>query len=248
MKTLTSIALTLLASLLTACTAQQTRPPTPAETAFAARTVQELNSTPGVAMNHANTQSGSYPVVTNSDLIAPQDTLDVNVFKVPDLSAKSLKVESTGKISLPLIGSVQVSGLTISQAEQKIRQRLKEYMQDPKVSITRTDKAIGKRVTVEGEVKTPGVFPIKGNLSFLQAIAMAQGLSPLADARNILFYRDGKQYQINLGLVRTGQIPDPVLRGDDRIVVLKDPAKVREKKVMDYLPVITAPLSVLPGI
>ena len=134
------------------------------------------------------------------------------------------------------------------QAEQKITQRLKKFMQDPKVSLTRTDKAIIKRVTVEGEVKTPGVFPIKGNLSFLQAIAMAQGISTLGDTRTVLFYRDGSQHRINLDLVRKGQIPDPTLRGDDRIVVLKDPKKVKEKRLLEFLPAITAPLSLIPGL
>ena len=242
------ITLATIALFVSACSNFDEKPPSAAETAYAARSVQRLNNAPMMGATNANTQTGTYPIVTNSDLIAPEDTLDVNVFKVPDLSAKSLKVEPTGKISLPLIGSVKVTGLSITQAEQKITQRLKQFMQDPKVSVTRTDKAVTKRVTVEGEVKTPGVFPIKGNLSFLQAIAMAQGLTPLGDARSVLFYRDGRQHPINLGLVRTGQIPDPVLRGDDRIVVLKDPTKVREKKVMEYLPIITGPLSLIPGI
>lgn len=248
MKKIRIIALAVVASFITACSSFDERPPSAAETAYAASSVQALNNAPMKGVANSNTQTGSYPVVTNSDLIAPDDTLDINVFKVPDLSAKSLKVEPTGKISLPLIGSVQVTGLTITQAEQKITRRLTTFMQDPKVSITRTDKAITKRVTVEGEVKTPGVFPIKGNLSFLQAIAMAQGLTALADERSVLFYRDGRQHPINLGLVRTGKIPDPVLRGDDRIVVLKDPAKVKEKKVMEYLPIITGPLSLIPGL
>ena len=97
-------------------------------------------------------------------------------------------------------------------------------------------------------LKSPGVFPIKGNLSFLQAIAMAQGLSTLADSRRVLFYRDGSQHKINLDLVRKGQIADPVLRGDDRIVVLTDAKKVKEKKILEYLPAITAPLSLIPGL
>lgn len=234
---------------ISACSSQRSNIPSAAETAHAASSVAALNSTPtGQISSRVNPRSTSLQAVTRSDLIAPQDTLDVNVFKVADLSVKGLKVESSGMVSLPLIGSVQVVGLTIMQAEQKITQRLKKFMQDPKVSLTRTDKAIIKRVTVEGEVKTPGVFPIKGNLSFLQAIAMAQGISTLGDTRTVLFYRDGSQHRINLDLVRKGQIPDPTLRGDDRIVVLKDPKKVKEKRLLEFLPAITAPLSLIPGL
>lgn len=236
--------------LLSACSSLQTNAPTAAETASAARSVELLNNAPSAyaPVKDAKVTRTAYRPAVVSDLISPQDTLDINVFKVPDLSVKNLIVENSGMISLPLIGSVQLTGLTISQAEQRVTQRLQKFMQDPKVSIIRTDKALSSRVTVEGEVKTPGVFPIKRNLSFLQAIAMSQGLTELGDAKTILFYRDGRQHNVNLELVRTGRIPDPILRGDDRIVVLKDPVKVREKKMLDYLPVITAPLSFIPGL
>ncbi|MCF6189441.1 MAG: polysaccharide export protein [Cocleimonas sp.] len=235
-------------SLLSACSSLSPQPPTAAETAMAARSVAVLNqapvgAVPQYAVNDARvaTKIAYRPAI--SATISPQDTLDINVFKVADLSAKALKVESNGAISLPLIGSVRVAGLSIGQAEQLITQKLSQYMQAPKVSVVRTDTAVSKRVTVEGEVRTPGVFPIKGNLSFLQAIAMAQGLTDLADSRSVLFFRDGQQHAVSLDLVRTGRIADPILRGDDRIVVLKDNAKVREKKVIDYLPAVIAPLS-----
>ena len=230
-------------SLLSACSSLSPQSPTVAETAAAARSVEVLNHTPAGAMPQY--VAGNARAVTKvvSSAISPQDTLDVNVFKVADLSAKALKVESNGAISLPLIGSVKVAGLSIGQTEQLITQKLSQYMQAPKVSVIRTDSAVSKRVTVEGEVRTPGVFPIKGNLSFLQAIAMAQGLTDLANSRSVLFFRDGAQHNVSLDLVRTGRIADPILRGDDRIVVLKDAAKVREKKVIDYLPAVMAPLS-----
>jgi polysaccharide export outer membrane protein len=238
--------ITMLALTLSACSGVSP-PPTMAETAAAARSVDVLNSVPADASsNLTNPQAVSkvaYRPAT-STTISPQDTLNINVFKVPDLSSTAIKVESNGVISLPLVGSVKVAGLSIAQAENIITQRLTQYMQDPKVSVIRTDNAISKRVTVEGEVRTPGVFPIKGNLSFLQAIAMAQGITEVGDSRNVLFYRDGAQHNVSLDLVRTGQIPDPILRGDDRIVILKDAAKVREKKIIDYLPALMTPFSV----
>ncbi len=239
--------------LLSACSNFSPRPASMAEADAAARSVAVLNqaptgATPQYAVNDQRVATRvAYRPLTSST-ISPQDTLDINVFKVPDLSAKALKVETNGVISLPLIGSVKVSGLSVAQAEQLITQRLSQYMQAPKVSVVRTDTAVSRRVTVEGEVRTPGVFPIKGNLSFLQAIAMAQGLSVLGDSRNVLFFRDGRQHNVSLDLVRTGRIPDPILRGDDRIVVLKDPSKVKEKKVLEYMPAVLAPISVFSGI
>lgn len=237
-------------AFLSACS-NSSYPPTMAETTAAAQSVDALNRAPSSSIpQYTNNVSPSRVAYrpSASTTISPQDTLDINIFKVPDLSAKALKVEANGAISLPLVGSVTVAGLSISQAEKLITQRLTQYMQDPKVSVVRTDNAVSKRVTVEGEVRTPGVFPIKGNLSFLQAIAMAQGLSELGDSRNVLFFRDGSQHSISLDLVRTGRIPDPILRGDDRIVVLKDRAKVKEEKILKYLPAVLSPISVFGGL
>ncbi|WP_299873740.1 polysaccharide biosynthesis/export family protein [uncultured Cocleimonas sp.] len=239
--------------VLTACTSSSPYVPTPAETTAAANSVDALNAQSGAyaarapaASNYNNKRTPSYQrAPTASDRISTEDKLDVNVFKVPDLSAKDLTVEAGGAISLPLVGTVQVAGLTIAQAEQKITKRLTEFMQDPQVSISRTNKAIENRVTVEGAVKSPGVFPIKGNMSFLQAIALAQGLTEVGNSRGVFFYRDGTRHLVNLDLVRNGTIADPGLRGDDRIVVMQDSAKVREKKVLEYLPAVTAPFSIL---
>ena len=258
-----SILLATTIALLSACSSAGTYTPTAAETTAAARSVDALNNTPNYqvqAQAQAQAQVPS-PASSNqstpakvtaykapaivSDRLSTGDVLDVNVFKVPDLSAKALTVEQSGTISLPLVGAVSVAGLSIAQAEQIITKRLTEFMQAPQVSISRTNKAVENRVTVEGEVRTPGVFPIKGNLSFLQAIALAQGLSDVGDSRTVYFYRDGGRHLVNLDLVRNGKISDPILRGDDRIVVMKDEAKVKEKKMLQYIPAITAPLSIL---
>lgn len=188
-------------------------------------------------------QSKTRPLVASSTISA-QDKLDVVVFKVPELSATDVIVESDGLISLPYIGSLNVMGLTIQQAEERIEALLrKDALQDPRVTVTRKEQTL-KRVTVEGAVKIPGVFPIKGQMTFLQAIAMGQGLTELADTKTVMVFRDGKQYQVNLELVRKGVTPDPMIKEDDRIVVLKSDRKVKEKKVLEYLPAVLTPLSI----
>lgn len=235
-------------AFLSACSSMSSNSPSMAETNAAARSVNALDHAPQYGAVNPRVATRVVYQSAGAKVISPQDTLDINVFKVPDLSVKALKVENGGAISLPLVGSVKVGGLSIAQAERLITQKLSHYMQDPKVNVIRTDNAVSKRVTVEGEVRTPGVFPIKGNLSFLQAVAMAQGLTELGNSKNVLFFRDGAQHNISLDLVRTGKIPDPMLRGDDRIVVLKDSAKVKEKKILNYLPAVMSPISVLGGI
>ena len=247
------IVLTILcAAFMTACSNNNSRT-SAAETAAASRTVDALNSASNRSsatpfkrdvINRAPSRASALPAFSKpqapvfraspvaqtpanvSNRVSVGDVLSVNVFKVPDLSASNLRVESSGNISLPLVGTVKVAGLTIVQAEQKITQSLTKFMQAPQVSISRTEKAIQNRVTVEGEVRSPGVFPIKGNLSFLQAIALAQGLSPSGDTSNVFFYRNGQRNIVDLNQVRKGVIPDPQLQGDDRIVVVRSEKRV----------------------
>ena len=170
-----SLGLSLLSLLLlTSCATTRPYNPSAAETNAAARSVNALNSGTGSPNQTAsattripvsyNPQASAailyQPIPTVGANLNVGDILDVNVFKVPDLSAKDLTVETSGTISLPLVGSVRVAGLSIAQAEQTITQKLTQFMQAPQVSISRTNKSIEKRVTVEGEVRTPGVFPI----------------------------------------------------------------------------------------
>ncbi|MEH6456322.1 MAG: polysaccharide biosynthesis/export family protein [Cocleimonas sp.] len=232
--------------LLSACASTRSYTPNVAERTAAASSVDALNRSSGIKQAANNSQtptSKQYQAPVTGANLNVGDVLDVSVFKVADLSAQNLTVEASGTISLPLVGSVAVAGLSIGQAEQKITQKLTKFMQAPQVSISRTNKSIEKRVTVEGEVRTPGVFPIQGNLSFLQAIALAQGLSDVGDSRNVFFFRNGQRYPVNLDLVRNGTIADPVLQNDDRIVVMKDLGKQREKKILEYIPVLTSPFS-----
>ena len=196
-------------------------------------------------VKHMGTAVGATPI---NPTIASQDKLDITVFKIPDLSVSNITVESTGIISLPYIGSLNVLGLSLQQAEDKIEKLLSKDLQDPKVTIKRTERKLKRsNVTVEGAVQTPGVFqfPVKGSLSFLQAIALSQGISEMADTKNIVVFRDGKQYRVNLDSVRRGLVPDPILKADDRIIVLKSDRKVKEKKILEYLPAVLAPLSII---
>src|ERR1700736_1500069 len=89
-------------------------------------------------------------------LIGPGDILRISVFKNPDLSLDA-RVSEAGTLSYPLIGSVPVGGLTLSAAEKKLADLLKEggFVLNPQVNILLT-QALGGLVSVLGEVKTPG--------------------------------------------------------------------------------------------
>ncbi len=155
--------------------------------------------------------------------IGEYDVLEIEVFQVEELRRKA-RVNSRGYVSVPLIGAVKVEGLTVEDAEQRIAQKLAEnYLQDPHVSIF-IEEYESQTFTVEGEVKDPGVFPIKGPTTLLQAIAMADGLDRLADTESIILFRTDKQgrtvgYIVDIDKLRLGEVQDPVLADEDMIIV-----------------------------
>jgi polysaccharide biosynthesis/export protein len=112
--------------------------------------------------------------------ISSGDLLEVTVFDTPDLSGK-LRVEEQGLINLPLAGEISVSGLTAEQAGRAVEAKLLaiDILKDPHVSVRVLEYAT-QGVTVMGEVKSPGVYPLLGTHTLLDLISAAAGLTPNA--------------------------------------------------------------------
>ena len=97
------------------------------------------------------------------------------MFKVPELS-KSVQVAEAGTINLPLVGDIQAAGKTPQQVEQDLAKKLgAKYLQSPQVTIY-VREYNSQRITVDGAVRKPGVYPFRGKGTLLQYLAMAEGL------------------------------------------------------------------------
>jgi polysaccharide export outer membrane protein len=107
--------------------------------------------------------------------IGPRDFIEVKVFQDPSLTTK-VTVTDDGRISMPLIGKVDVSGLTPTEVEQRIKTLLAKYINQPDVSVTVLE-AGSKPISVIGAVTRPGRIGITGNISLIQAITQAGGLA-----------------------------------------------------------------------
>ena len=130
--------------------------------------------------------SGAYVGVSDYR-VGPLDLLEISVFQVPDLN-RTVRINTSGQISLPLIGAIRAGGKTITELEAEIASKLSaQYLQDPQVSVF-VKEFSSQRITVEGAVKQPGIFPITGKTSLLQVIAMARGFEELADERTIIVF------------------------------------------------------------
>ncbi|MEL6297989.1 MAG: polysaccharide biosynthesis/export family protein [Pseudomonadota bacterium] len=171
--------------------------------------------------------------------IGAHDKLDVSVFKVPDLS-KSLDVSDAGSINFPLLGDVRVEGDTTREVEATLKRRLEaRYLQNAQVTV-QVSQFNSQRVTLDGAFKRPGVYPLRGRMTLLQAVAGAEGLTDSA-SEEILVFRavSGKRAaaKFSIGAIRAGSSKDPVLQAGDVVIANTSSTKQAFKNLSKVLPI-----------
>ena len=155
--------------------------------------------------------------------IGAQDMLEVNVFGIEELK-REVQVDGGGKVVLPLVGQMQAGGKTPGEFSGDLETALKaKYMKNPQVIVT-VKNAQSQRVTIDGAVNKPGVYPLSGPTTLLQAISLGGGPDQkLANVKKVGVFRQvgGKRHAafFNLSQIRTGQSEDPQIYGNDIIVV-----------------------------
>jgi polysaccharide export outer membrane protein len=163
--------------------------------------------------------------VASSDqyVIGPEDVLYINVWREETLT-RTILVRADGKISLPLVDDVQAAGLTPLQLKQNLTEKLKQFIDNPNVSVVVTE-ANSFKVYVTGEVRTPGVYRLKSETTLLQIIPMAGGFTDWANQKKIMIIRKegGKEKRITANYKKIVEGDDPksniVLRPGDTVVV-----------------------------
>lgn len=171
--------------------------------------------------------------------ISALDVIEISVFGVKDLD-RTVQVSSTGMISLPLIKQVKAGGKTQAQLEREIATKLEAgYLQSPQVSVF-VKEYNSQRITVDGAVKKPGIYPTTGKISLLQAIALAEGLNDVADTSGILLFRTVNDKRMvarfDLKQVRSGQMSDPVLQAGDIVMVDESSTRTTLRDIKDVMP------------
>jgi len=160
--------------------------------------------------------------VNDTYVIGGNDVLAVTVWKEPTLSG-SILVRPDGMISIPLVGDVRAAGLTPSQLADQIRDKLKKYVQDPNVSVV-VSQIHSKVIYLIGEVGKTGPVEMTPDMTLLEAISSAGGLSEFANKKKIYILRDegGKRQRIPVHYKEalTGnRALDLTLKSGDTIVV-----------------------------
>ncbi len=170
---------------------------------------QDVTTARAATAPAADSKAAPVPATTDpSYVIGPEDVLDINVWKEPDVS-RIVPVRPDGRISLPLINDVQAGGLSPQQLAALVTEKLRKYFNEPQVTVIVT--AINsQRVFVVGEVLRAGAFPLLPGMTVLQALSSAGGFTTFADVKKIhvMRLRDGKHVELPFNY-------RDVLRGDN---------------------------------
>jgi polysaccharide biosynthesis/export protein len=173
----------------------------------------------------ASTPEASNTLKAHDDsfVIGNDDVLAINVWKEPDVS-RSIPVRSDGKISLPLVGELQAAGETPLKLEQAIAARLKNFIEEPEVTVI-VQQINSQKFNILGYVNKPGSFPLTNSATVLDAIAMAGGFRDFAKQKSIYVLRqnpDGSQKRIpfNYKQVVKGQNPGQNIKLEPRDTIV----------------------------
>jgi polysaccharide export outer membrane protein len=155
---------------------------------------------PGFAISQESGSSKDY-------VIYPSDVLEISIYGEPELT-RSLVVRPDGKISLPLIGDVKVSGHSTQEVKTIVDEKMSAFI--PAASSTVIVEQLGsQRYYVLGQVAKPGMFNVAAEVSVLQALSLGGGLTTFADENGIIIIRgygkDTKKIPFDYGAAKRGK-------------------------------------------
>lgn len=176
-------------------------------------------------------QSGDLPPPSQQDFqagnspyfVGPFDRLIIDVYGIEELSKREVQVDASGRMSFPLVGLLQVNGKTPVDIEQEMNARLRgAFIRDPQVTVN-LKEVLSRIVTVEGEVKKPGLYPLMGKMTLIGAVAKAEGTTEFSRLDDVVVFRtvNGQRYAAlyNLEAIRRGAYPDPEVFANDVVTV-----------------------------
>jgi polysaccharide biosynthesis/export protein len=209
----------------------------------------ELGGSPSISVVPAveMPQPSSAPGAANRPFVlGPYDKLVVDVYGIEEMAAREMQVSSAGTIQFPLVGSISVIGKGTDDVATEIAARLREqYVRDPRVTVNMVENN-SQLVTLDGSVAKPGLYPVIGGMTLVQAVASAGGTAEFAKLEEVVLFRsvNGQRYAglYDLGAIRRGAYEDPRIYPNDVIVVGDSPSRRLFRDVVQAAPLITTPL------
>ena len=216
----------------------------------ACATTQVVGGDPGLTVLQTRElptpDASDYLPSTRPYLVGPLDRLVVDVFNVKGLTDREIQVDAAGKMSFPLAGVLEVAGRTPGEVERLIAQRLRAtYIKNPQVTVN-LKEAVSQIVTVEGQVRKPGLYPVVGRMTLLQVMAVAEGPGDFANLENIIIYRTvrGERFAAvhDIDSIRQGAYADPEIYPNDLVMVGDDASARLAKDLLTTFSLVSGPL------
>ena len=181
-------------------------------------------------------------------LIGPFDKLVIDVFGIEELSKKEVQTDASGRISFPLAGIIEAAGKTPAEIESELQDRLRErFVRDPQVTVN-LKETVSQVVTVDGQVREPGLYPVVGRMTLMRAVATAKGTSEFAKLDDVVIFRtvENQRYAAlyNLKAIRRGLYDDPEVFANDIVIVGNSQSRRLFKDFLQIIPLLTTPLVV----
>ena len=178
-------------------------------------------------------------------LIGPLDTIEVDVFGIPDLR-REMQVDAGGRIAMPLAGTVDARGKTAEELSRAIEAALSaRYVRDPQVTVN-IKSSVSQVVTIDGQVVEPGLYPVTNQMTLMRVIASAKGFSEFARQEDVVILRTvGEQRMAglyNVAAIRRGAYDDPPIYANDVIIVGDSPQRRLFRDFVAVSPLLAAPL------
>ncbi len=163
-------------------------------------------------------------------ILEPGDVVAISFWQVPDLNVPAARIDTEGKINIPLAGRVNAAGLTVSQLSGKVVERISIYNKSiTQAAVTVTEYG-SKRIFITGAVGTPGKYSFEKMPTIWEAILEAGGPLPTALLSNVQLIRGGKEsgkiisVDLSAAFERNDMRGLPVLLAGDNVYVLSSQA------------------------
>lgn len=178
-------------------------------------------------------------------VLGPFDQVSVDVFGLPEFS-RTVTIDRSGNISLPLAGEIPAAGKTPAQLGQTVTRQLQaNHVRDPRVSINVT-QVVSQVITVSGQVRAPGLYPVTGRMTLMRAIARAQGTSDVARENMVMVFRRVNGQDLvglyDLRAIQRGMYEDPEVFASDVVQVDESQSRRVFGLLIQSSPILVAPL------
>ncbi len=178
--------------------------------------------------------------------VGPYDKLVIDVYGITELSNREVQVDAAGRLSFPLAGVIEAAGKTPGEIESELVRRLQQgFVRNPQVTVNMKE-TVSRVVTVDGQVRKPGRYPVVGRMTLMGAVATAEGTDEFSKLNDVVVFRtvNGQRYAAlyDLDAIRHGAYGDPEIYASDVIMVGDSRSRHLFKDLLAVIPAIATPL------